>query len=547
MTDEWIEDLRAETIDTNPRPGFKDELLGAMVAEWRSGAAPSQPAGRRRQWWAIGAAAACVALLVGGLVAFSQNDQTITPSTVPEATAVTTPSTITEVPTTTPTAVTVPVETVVTDVVVSDPLNISLDDWIDPTVTPSADAEIVVIDQGTLTDTLVVSDEAGALYAQPPGDTLGYSYTALVTTDDQAEFDITLDRDMLGDPCGLLEFQNPGTVGDLTGATLGESVCGPTDDGSTLSVAPAAGSGSTSSWSALEIAQALTFVTANEVPHPDLTATTGDDEPDNVDFAGTLSGLRWAITAGATGTRPMFSYVGGNQLAGFELSQAGLSAGQQTPIIDSTIDGVPGYGALAYGHVEGDAVAVLVTSDGQQTARLPMIPSDGRSAFAVPIADTVDIATLTFIADDGSTIAIADVPDIPAGLGGGGVIRLAPRPAEQSPPMPRAFVDEDNNRCLEYTTSATSASGVCFDDGYDELEIRTVDAGTHSPNATVIGATDNIEAARIVVVSDTGEQPVELLVVDGWPERIFAANLPGGNVVLRLEASDGRILATATP
>ncbi len=113
--------------------------------------------------------------------------------------------------------------------------------------------------------------------------------------------------------------------------------------------------------------------------------------------------------------------------------------------------------------------------------------------------------------------------------------------------MPRTFVDEDNTRCLEYETSATSASGVCFDDGYDELEIRTVDAGTLHPNATIIGATDNTEAAHVVVVSDTGEQPVELLVVDGWPERIFAANLPAGNVELRLETSDGRILATTTP
>jgi hypothetical protein len=99
---------------------------------------------------------------------------------------------------------------------------------------------------------------------------------------------------------------------------------------------------------------------------------------------------------------------------------------QQQSIIESSLQGVPGYGAIAYGHVAGDAVAVIVTTDDQRTARLPMLPGDGRSAFAVPIPDTVDVDTITFVNDSGTVVAIVDVPDIPVGYGGG-FLSLIPR------------------------------------------------------------------------------------------------------------------------
>ena len=40
--------------------------------------------------------------------------------------------------------------------------------------------------------------------------------------------------------------------------------------------------------------------------------------------------------------------------------------------------------------------------------------------------DSVDVATLRFIAADGSVLAVADVPDIPLGYGGG-FLNLIPR------------------------------------------------------------------------------------------------------------------------
>jgi hypothetical protein len=102
-----------------------------------------------------------------------------------------------------------------------------------------------------------------------------------------------------------------------------------------------------------------------------------------------------------------------------ELSQEGLNVGQAIPSIESSLTAVPGYGAVAYGHVAGEAVAVIATLDDERTASLPTAPVEGRSAFAVPIPDTVAVATLTFLAADGSPLLVVDVPNIPRGYGGG--------------------------------------------------------------------------------------------------------------------------------
>ena len=117
-----------------------------------------------------------------------------------------------------------------------------------------------------------------------------------------------------------------------------------------------------------------------------------------------------------------------------------------------------------------------------------------------------------------------------------------------SPPAPRTFIDDDGLRCMEYDTSTENQarSGVCFDDSYDELGIRTVEAGDHYPKATIIGATDVAEAVRVVIAGDGAEHHVDLVVVDGWPERIFFADLPAGAVEVRLETEDGRVLSSTT-
>lgn len=77
-------------------------------------------------------------------------------------------------------------------------------------------------------------------------------------------------------------------------------------------------------------------------------------------------------------------------------------------------------------YVAGEGVSVIVTLDDGRTARLPTSPFYERRNFVVPIPDSVDVATLRFIAADGSVLAVADVPDIPLGYGGG-FLNLIPR------------------------------------------------------------------------------------------------------------------------
>ena len=432
MNEQWINDLRAEPIDTSPRPGFKDELRAALIAEHNGISTPTQPAtSRHRRAWLLGAAAACVALLIGGLVVFTGNDQTLTPSTVPEPTTATTPDTTpsTDVK---PTASTIPEEpapvtTAAADLTKTNTQTISLDEWIDPAAMPPLDADIVAIDRQTLPAGWTVSNEDGRLLAYRD-DMGGYLYTAAVTTDDQTVFDVTFSRDPNNsDACFLPTSRFPGTIGDLTGATPGEAVCGQTDEGNNLAVVPADSSNTGSQWSALDVANAMSFVPADDVPHPDLTVAFVAGEPEVIDFAGTLTGAQWSVTVEPSGTRLTNLYVAGNMLSGMELSQEGLNVGQPIQALESILTGVPGYGAVVYGHVVGDAVAVIVTLDDGRTASLPASPVDGRSAFAVPIPDSINVATLTFVAADGSVLTVGDVPDIPVGYGGGYLSVIPPR------------------------------------------------------------------------------------------------------------------------
>jgi len=95
MNEQWIDRLRAEPVDIDPRPGFKAELRARIVAERDGSTTTSSPvANLHRRWWLLAAAGGCVALLIGGLVVFGSDDRALTPSTVPEQTPATTPVTV---------------------------------------------------------------------------------------------------------------------------------------------------------------------------------------------------------------------------------------------------------------------------------------------------------------------------------------------------------------------------------------------------------------------------------------------------------------------
>lgn len=91
---------------------------------------------------------------------------------------------------------------------------------------------------------------------------------------------------------------------------------------------------------------------------------------------------------------------------------------------EGIITGVPGYGAIAYGVGPQGATAVVVTAMNGHQAVLPLYTRPLESYFAIPIPEPVQVETLRFVTDDNTTLAIVDVPRIPAGLEGtyGGVL-----------------------------------------------------------------------------------------------------------------------------
>ena len=224
-----------------------------------------------------------------------------------------------------------------------------------------------------------MSDEDGRLLVYP-NDMGGYMYTAAVTTDDRTVFDVTFSRDpFTTDACFLPTAGFPGTVGDLTGATVGEPApAGQTNEGNNLAVVPADSSNTASQWSALDLAnvcRSFQPTTCRTLTSPSSPATRNPTMSTSPEM---LTGARWSVTVEPAGTRRTTLYVAGNDEGGMELSQEGLNVGQPIPAIESSLTGVPGYGAVVYGHVDGDAVAVIVTLDDGRTARLPASPTDGR-------------------------------------------------------------------------------------------------------------------------------------------------------------------------
>lgn len=496
--------------------------------------------GRSRRLPLLAVAAGCV-VLIAGLVAMGTRTTDPASSTDPVAQPVDTDGSSTE--TSAPSGVPIDQPSVsdpapvAADIVVSDAEAISLDEWVDPGAIPQVAAVVVVIDRELVPAEWSVSDEAGVLYAYP-NDSFGYTYTAVVTIDDQTVFDVTYQRDVIGgDACFIPVAGFTGTVGDLEGTTVGDAVCGEADDGSNLAVVPAGESAVVapeSQPSALGVANALSFVEADEVPHPDLTGLNGDIAPAEAAFAGALSDVQWAVTAELSGTRRMDLYIGGDLYTGMELSQEGLDDGQPIPVIESTLDGVAGYGAIAYGHVEGDAAAVIVTTVDGRTASLPMRPSDGRSAFAVPVPDTVEISTLTFIADDGSVIAAAWVPAIPSGFVSGTLGLIAQQAVGGSPPeIVECGDDSGFPVCLSDVESIGSDAVSALNDADGG------DPGEMSAGACARSASDAGPWSICVVPLDGGQVVVGRDSGDGLSAR---AQVAGRDILFPLDNVEGEVI-----
>lgn len=83
MNDPWIDQLRAGMVDTEPRPGFRDELRGLLDAEWDGLIEVTPTVPHRRRRWMLGAVAAAIVVLVTGVLAFNRGDDAVAPTTDP--------------------------------------------------------------------------------------------------------------------------------------------------------------------------------------------------------------------------------------------------------------------------------------------------------------------------------------------------------------------------------------------------------------------------------------------------------------------------------
>jgi hypothetical protein len=105
MNDKWIDELQSEVVDTDPRPGFQDELRDVLDDEWEGRTQLTASAAHRRTWLTRCAVAASLAVLLAALVAITRSDDAVAPATVPTDTLAPTPApstgaTTTGVPTT---------------------------------------------------------------------------------------------------------------------------------------------------------------------------------------------------------------------------------------------------------------------------------------------------------------------------------------------------------------------------------------------------------------------------------------------------------------
>lgn len=108
------------------------------------------------------------------------------------------------------------------------------------------------------------------------------------------------------------------------------------------------------------------------------------------------------------------------------------------------------------------------------------------------------------------------------------------------------YRDSDNNRCIEVRQPPGSASGACWFDDFDELSYVTAPADDQGA-VYVVGVTELAEATQVMaVLPNGGRVEIPIVVVDGWPERAFAALFEQPPTRLEVANASGEIVAWAT-
>lgn len=312
---------------------------------------------------------------------------------------------------------------------VSDPTAVSLDELNGPGTL--LDRTYLALDKERIPDGVTIEQAGGALIANADlygdsgrvEDAFTYTYNVSLVLDDGSTFWIQI----VDDTDNSLDLAYECAVESLVESTerrrivargkalclyLGESMISmvPMDTSEYFDPDMAVGR---------DVFEQLQFIEVDEMPVFELPLGPGRDEPADVAFAGTLSGVRWAATVAPGALRTMFTYVDGKEQGGFENDRSSQPDDAAVTGVEGSIDAIPGLGTILYGFAPPSATNVIVVTRDGEFARLPLRRRELESYFAVPVPDSIAVTSLTFVAQDGSIVTDVDMPPLPKGLGGG--------------------------------------------------------------------------------------------------------------------------------
>jgi len=284
----------------------------------------------------------------------------------------------------------------------------------------TASRSYLVLDASRLPDGWAATEQGFSLLdvEDPPGHE--YIYSAAITTDDEhelvLEFPLVGSPSTSGGPTGLsingaaAEFDGYGVVWSPDGdhvARLGARPKLSTDD-------------------LVTAAQALTFRTTSTLPVAEEASSVSRDP---ITLGGSLDGVAWSAYVEPTPLRTMWLSVDGARGGGFENTRDSQPSDAIYYGVEASLSGVPNRGAIVYGYCAPTVATIEARLDDGTVVQIATYRRELESWFAVPIPDGVVVDTLTFVNEDGSTLATYSVPPLPPQLGGtygGTVLRRGP-------------------------------------------------------------------------------------------------------------------------
>ena len=335
------------------------------------------------------------------------------------------------------------------DIDIDDPDAITLDAWIRPATEDAPGGQrYLALDPGALPDGLSIASESSSTtilgLIDDSENQLSYRYRAVLAVDGVDAFEVRIDDGRRDAPppmdCDALaatefitvELNQRIELDGVTAMTDGSTVCWSDPDGHSVLVIPIDPDLDTSGQDELtgpRLAERVSVITVDQLPRSRPAA--GTDEPDQVDLAGQLAGVRWAADVVDGPLRTMFFYVNGAKVGGFENTRDSQPDDDPvTSIQEDTIFGVPGFGVIVSGIAPPEIARVIVHRADGETARLPVLQRDNESVFALPVPDTVHVRSVEFVTNDGRRVAVLEVPELPIGLDGGYTGWLTPATAD---------------------------------------------------------------------------------------------------------------------